>query len=197
MLQDDPRVHCSLESTHRNRTPDPAPAAGRGLRRAGRRCWPTRRPRATSAAPQPRAAAWRRFLPMPGAWHAAGLRDVLGDREVQRALDRARRSVAAGRLARHRGRLGIVRDALGQGLRAPKPRPPRSTGPSINLGWTDVIHTHRSGERSLQGRRAPGWARAICGRAGCPRRTMPCADRHLGPDRASEWLARRTRGAVA
>src|SRR3954452_24828303 len=82
---------------------------------------------------QPRAGAWRGLAAMTGSWAlhgfgmvlavgetrgrwGGGLRHVLGGRESERALGRASRPLAAGRLARHRGRLGPGAKRLGQGL---------------------------------------------------------------------------------
>jgi RimJ/RimL family protein N-acetyltransferase len=53
--------------------------------------------------PQPRAIAWRGFMSVAGAWHLTGcsMFSVL-----ERALDRAGRTLVPGGLARPRDRLG-------------------------------------------------------------------------------------------
>ena len=102
----------------------------RGLRALRRDCSPTRKPRATSA------AACR--APRPGASSCrCRARGRCRASRCSRSIEKSSgewlgpaRSLAARRLAGHRGGLGLPARRLGQGLRAPKPRPRRSTGPS-------------------------------------------------------------------
>ena len=123
---------------------------------------------------QPRSTAWRGFLSDGRRMADPGVLDVLGDREGQRPLDRSRRPVVSGRLARHRSRLvhRARRHAAGLCHRR-RDRHDRLGLRSPRLGRSDPHDRSPRTSRSKAVARKLG-STCCAGRAGSPRRTNIC-----------------------
>ena len=174
--------HCSPGRPTRNRTPDPALAADRGLRPLRRNAARTKRPAATSAARSRAPMAWRRFLQMPGAWTVQGFAmfSVI-EKSSGRWLGQAGPWQPEGWPGTEVG-WSLPSRRLGQGLRD------RGRAAAIDwafdkLGWSEVIHSIDPGNAASQAvARRAGVAQSRSGRLPAPLRRA--TDRHLGPDRA-------------
>ena len=100
--------------------------------------------------------------------------------------------MAAGRLAGHRGRLGLPSRCLGQGLCDRGLRRRDRLGVR-RLGWSEVIHRIAPDQHRFAGRRAAPGIDATAGPGKLPPPLDAHADRYLGPD--ARGMARRTGSA--
>ena len=128
----------------------------------------------------PRAVTWRALDDDDRRVARAGFRDVLGDREGHRAVDRPPRSVDARRLAGHRSRLGAwCATCWGKGY-ATEGATAATDWAFDNLGWTDVIHSIDPANIASQEVAKRLGSRNL-GRGQLPPPFQEARHRHLGP----------------